>query len=72
VRDTNLHIRLQSSEKAAIDKAAWRAGKGVSQWIRETLMAAAVGKRDPDKLISLAISDLDRARTALSAFMSGT
>lgn len=40
---TMFAIRLTPAERAAIDAAAERAGKGVSQWAREALIAAARG-----------------------------
>lgn len=35
-------VRLTPAERAAIDAAAERAGKGVTQWAREVLLAAAL------------------------------
>jgi uncharacterized protein (DUF1778 family) len=34
-------IKLSAEERAAIDAAAERAGKPVTQWARETLLSAA-------------------------------
>jgi uncharacterized protein (DUF1778 family) len=38
---TNLNIRLSPHEKRAIARAAARADKSASEWIRDTLMSAA-------------------------------
>ena len=71
---TYLHVRLPPSEKYTIDKAARRAGRGASQWIREVLMAAAVGtrKKDPHQLLEETMEALERAMVALTAFVDSS
>ncbi len=44
-RDEIVTIRLRASERARLERAAQKAGKPLSTWAREALMAEAGGSR---------------------------